>query len=253
MLTNCLKFIPAVLLLFGCERNYPYHKPRATAAVEVNLTDLNGHAKRVACLYSVPIGYTQAQKWPLVVALHGYGGSAAEFIDLWKPVTDSLGFVLLTPQGEDRAAEGIGWAWGSNAERSLLVGIEIVRKATHIDPRRAYVAGFSAGGGLAYAMGLKYPRVFHGIAALGAPFENESISPNTKRQQAIGAFHNLRVYIGHGTLEANFTTAAQPAAEIFRGLGASVTFVPYEGIGHTLPEPMARELAKILVFLDAPK
>jgi len=62
---------------------------------------------------------------------------------------------------------------------------------------------------------------------------------------------NLRVYIGHGTLENNFSTSAQAAANAFQDLDAKVKLVPYEGIGHGLPEPKEKELAKILAFFDS--
>jgi hypothetical protein len=77
------------------------------------------------------------------------------------------------------------------------------------------------------------------------------ISENTKRSRALGAFQKLRVYIGHGMLENNFSTSAQAAADVFQGLGAKVILVPYEGIGHGLPEPKEKELIKILTFLDS--
>jgi hypothetical protein len=34
--------------------------------------------------------------------LHGYGSNAKAFHYLWKSVTDTMGFVLLTPQGDTR-------------------------------------------------------------------------------------------------------------------------------------------------------
>jgi len=147
--------------------------------------------------YFVPDKYTPEQAWPLVVALHGYGDNAAAFHDLWKSVTDSLGFVLLTPQGEERTQEGFGWAWGSNAERAVQISIDIVRKVVHVDPKRIYLTGFSLGGSLCYVLVLNHPQIFRGIAPLGAPFDapfdEKLISENTKRSRALGAFQKLRV------------------------------------------------------------
>jgi poly(3-hydroxybutyrate) depolymerase len=164
-----------------------------------------------------------------------------------------MGFVLLTPQGEDRTKEGFGWAWGKNAERSVEISIDIVRKAIHIDHKRIYLTGFSAGGALTYVMGLKYPQVFRGIAPLGAPFKREFMSENTKRFQVLETFRNLRVYIGLRALEKRFLSDAHLAVEVFRDLGAKVEFVSYEGVGHGLPEPKKNELIRILTFLDSKK
>jgi len=244
MISKLLKTIPLFLILLGCGKKYGYIEPRSVATIQVKFKDHSGSARNTISLYSVPDQYTPEQAWPLVVALHGYGDTAASFHDLWKSVTDSLGFVLLTPQGEDRTKEGFGWTWGSSAERAVQISVDIVRKAVHVDPRRVYLTGFSLGGSLCYKLGLKYPHIFHGIAPLGAPFDKKFLSANRTLQ-------NLRVYIGHGTLENNFLTSAQAAAGVFQGLGAKVKLVPYEGIGHGLPEPKEKELIKILTFLDS--
>jgi poly(3-hydroxybutyrate) depolymerase len=251
MSSNFLKILPAILILFGCAKKYEHLKPGSVTTIEVNVNDPSGHPKSIASSYSVPNKYTPTQEWPLLIALHGYGGHAVEFHDLWKPVTDSLGFVLVTPQGENQTSEGFGWAWGINSERFILASLDIVLKATHIDPNRVYISGFSAGGAISYAMALMHPRTFRGIAALGAPFDVNLISENIERMRLIGAYSGLRVYIGHGTLESNFVSDAQLAAKTFQRLDAIVKLVLYEGIGHTLPEPMENELTKILEFLDS--
>jgi len=244
MISKFLKASPLFLILLGCGKKYEYIEPRSVATIQVNFKDQNGSARNTVSLYSVPDKYTPEQAWPLVVALHGYGDTATAFHNLWKSVTDSLGFVLLTPQGEERTKEGFGWTWGSNAERAVQISIDIARGAVHIDQGRIYLTGFSLGGSLCYKLGLKYPHIFHGIAPLGAPFDKKFLAENRTLQ-------NLRVYIGHGTLENNFSTAAQAAANVFQDMDAKVILVPYEGIGHGLPEPKEKELAKILEFLDS--
>jgi len=241
---NFLNGLLLFLILLGCGKKYDYIEPRLVATLQINFKDQSGSVQNTISLYSAPDKYSPERAWPLVVALHGYGDNAAAFHDLWKSVTDSLGFVLLTPQGEERTQEGFGWTWGSNAERAVQISIDIVNKAVHVDPKRIYLTGFSLGGSLCYKLGLKYPYIFHGIAPLGAPFDKKFLSENR-------ALQNLRVYIGHGTLENNFSTAAQAAATVFQDLGAKVNLVPYEGIGHGLPEPKEKELAKILEFLDS--
>lgn len=255
MISKLLKAPLLFLILLGCEKKYDYIEPRAVAAIQVNFKDQSGSARNTTSLYTVPDKYTPKQAWPLVVALHGHGDNAAAFHDLWKSVTDSLGFVLLTPQGEERTQEGYGWTWGISAQRAVQVSLDTVRKVVHIDPKRIYLTGFSLGGSLCYVLILNHPQIFHGIAPLGAsfdtPFDEKLISENIKRSRALGTFQKLRVYIGHGTLENNFSTSAQAAANVFQELGAKVNLIPYEGIGHGLPEPKEKELVKILAFLDS--
>ncbi|MBN1996474.1 hypothetical protein JW935_02905 [candidate division KSB1 bacterium] len=87
---------------------------------KAHFTDENGKAVNSPFICSVPQNYSNKNKYPLLVALHGSGSDAKTFHDLWKSVTDSLGFVLLTPQGEKPGPLGIGKNWGENTERSVL-------------------------------------------------------------------------------------------------------------------------------------
>jgi len=101
-----LKASPLFLILLGCGKKYEHIEPRSVATIQVNFKDQSCSIRNTISSYSVPAKYTPERAWPLVVALHGHGDTAAAFHDLWKSVTDSLGFVLLTPQGEERAKEG---------------------------------------------------------------------------------------------------------------------------------------------------
>jgi alpha-beta hydrolase superfamily lysophospholipase len=140
---NFLNGFLLFLILLGCGKKYEYIEPRTVATLQVNFKDQSGSARNTISLYSVPDEYAPEQAWPLVVALHGYGDNAAAFHDLWKSVTDSLGFVLLTPQGEERAQQGFGWAWGISAQRAVQSSLDIVRKVVHIDPKRIYLTDLS--------------------------------------------------------------------------------------------------------------
>ena len=90
MISKFLKASPLFLILFGCEKKYDYIAPRAAATIQVNFKDQSGSARNTISLYSVPDKYSSERAWPVVVALHGYGDTAAAFHDLWKSVTDSL-------------------------------------------------------------------------------------------------------------------------------------------------------------------
>jgi len=122
--------------------------------------------------------------------------------------------------------------------------MDVVRKNVHIDPRRVYLTGFSAGGRLTFTIAVKHPHIFRGIAPLCAPFDTNKIPAN------VNQFQDLRVYISHGALETNISSDAKSAAGIFQKLGSTVKYVSYEGIAHDLPKPINEELARILNFLD---
>lgn len=245
MMKRIFKTCLWLLILIDCGNQYQPIPPESVHFGEATFKGSGGHEIVTKFIYSVPGNYSPEKSFPLIIALHGYGSNAAAFHDLWKSVTDTSGFVLLTPQAENRTEEGIGWHWGNHAERSVLISMEIVRKSVNIDRRRMYVAGFSAGGRLAYFLGLRHPYMFTGLAALGAPFKAEFL-PDKKI-----LLNKIKAYIGHGSLEKKIAEDAKFAAKKLRESGVQVKYVEYEGIGHDLPVPKKLELQRILNFFGA--
>ncbi len=174
----CLIHLLSVTILMGCSKQYEPISPKFVTSAEINFKGINENQIVTKILYSVPNNYNPRESFPLVVALHGSGSNSAAFHNLWKSTTDPLGFVLLTPQGDSMTEEEFGWRWGNNADRSVLISIDIVRKSVNVDPRRIYIAGFSSGGRLAYVLGLKYSNLFRGLAALGARFDEKFLPKN---------------------------------------------------------------------------
>jgi len=236
-----------LLLTVHCGNDFQKIDSKPIHSGQLELKRLVGPNKLITFLFSVPNNYNPQQPYPLLVALHGYGDCAAAFHDLWKPATDSLGYVLLTPQGEIEIVDNLSYSWGENAERSVLACMDAVRKIVHVNPRRTYLTGFSMGGRLTYELGFAHTNIFRGIAALGARFESSCIPANKK------SIEHIRVYIGHGTLEKNYLNDAHFAATFLQQAGLTIKFAPYEGIGHDLPEPKEDELKRIIEFFEAEK
>jgi phospholipase/carboxylesterase len=218
--------------------------PGCATLGEVRFRGSNGGDKKTRFIYSVPNGYTPKKSFPVVVALHGGGDNAAAFHDLWKSVTDSMGFVLLTPQGENPGPENFGWTWGRDDERAVLICLDVLRKEVHVDEERIYAAGFSAGGRLAYGLGFGHPDLFRGIAALSASFDSSLVRDVNPSARA------ARIFISHGSLETGLEEETALAEKTLTEAGFIVKSVRYEGIGHGLPDPMTAELRKIIDFMD---
>jgi phospholipase/carboxylesterase len=243
-------FIPAfmcalaLLLWAGCGPDYPGVRPGEVRAFNVPVEGAGSAPDSTLCLFSVPEGYTPDKPFPLVVALHGAGSSAARFHDLWRPFTQVSGYVLVTPQGEQRGPEGIGFSWGPNAEETVRRSIDAVLWRVNIRRTEVYLAGFSQGGHLTYALAWSHPDAFAGIAALG-------VGHDLPDPGQIDAHRNMRIYIGHGELEPGLDDVRGLAAAL-RAAGFEVKLAVYEGTGHGLPEPVSAEIERILDFLAAP-
>jgi polyhydroxybutyrate depolymerase len=101
--------------------------------------------------------------WPLVMMLHGAGGSAEFAAEEtgWSRLADSAGFAVVYPEGvpvkPHKAPKFLTnpqeWNDGSGRGRHDDVGFLLAildLLADRIDPNRVYVTGFSNGAGLAF-------------------------------------------------------------------------------------------------------
>ncbi len=120
---------------------------------------------------------------PLVVALHGYTQTAAEFRDTtqWDRLAARYGFYVVFPQTSPDLVNAGGlpaaWKWwrdyspwtrnSYNQHFAPILAVVNAMKAEHdIDPDRVFITGLSAGGYMTTLMLAAYPDVF----AAGASF-----------------------------------------------------------------------------------
>lgn len=125
---------------------------------------------------------TAADGLPLVVMLHGCHQSATEFaagtrMNLWA---GRQGFAVLYPQQSASSQAQRCWKWYDRATQdgggdvpTLVAMVAAVLAGHAIDRRRIYVAGMSAGAGMAHILALNYPQLFaaaglHSGPAFGA-------------------------------------------------------------------------------------
>lgn len=117
---------------------------------------------------------------PLVVVLHGCGQDAAAFAaDAgWIALAEQYQLALVIPQQSFENNRGRCFNWyrpgdvrrGSGEAMSIRQMICCATKRFGSDPRRVFVVGFSAGGGMAAAMLAAYPAVFAaGAMVAGLP------------------------------------------------------------------------------------
>jgi predicted peptidase len=111
----------------------------------------------------VPLDYTDAKEYPLILFLHGSGergsdgeaqvkqgiGSAIKF----KGNEKKFPFIVVFPQ----AAAGGNWrAGGADAERALAILAE-VQKTYKVDSKRVYLTGLSMGGFGTWSLAAAHP------------------------------------------------------------------------------------------------
>lgn len=168
---------------------------------------------------------------PMLVLLHGCQQGAQDFAagTRMNEAAEAAGVVVLYPE-QSRAANLLRcWNWYALQDRShrggdaaLIAALtRHVTLAQRIDPRRVYVAGMSAGGGMAAVLARDYPELY---AALGV----HSGMP-------AGLAHDLTSAMR--LMSAGPTPAAGTDAELPRGVPAPLASIVFHGDEDTVVHP----------------
>lgn len=139
--------------------------------------------------YYTSAGVPRAATQPLVVLLHGTGGSGGGFLERsgWADKAQQEGFVAVSPSGlpvhPDQAPDffgnprmwNVGLGFGSlerlkiDDQLFILALLADVQKTHRIDPGQIYLVGHSNGAMFAYQLAAAYPRRFAAIAPVAGP------------------------------------------------------------------------------------
>ena len=188
----------------------------------------------------LPSDWTPRRQWPLVVVLHGYGGTADSAFDDSKGRLEQQaqkhGFVVVSPNGYNGMAD-----YGANlplpsklsrlgkplemspeaetalAEADVLHVLERVRKDYNVDPRRIFLMGNSMGmTGVLHLAG-KMPQTWCAISPSdGPPWPNY---PVEKLKPIAGA-----LFINGGRDDIARPADAQALAQRARAAGVNARF-----------------------------
>ncbi|MGN6316647.1 extracellular catalytic domain type 1 short-chain-length polyhydroxyalkanoate depolymerase [Trinickia sp.] len=125
---------------------------------------------------------------PLVVMLHGCKQTIDEFAlgTRMNLVADANGFAVVYPEQSKHAHAHRCWNWYDDREtaglgeaRAVVSLVDSLIAHRGIDPERIYLAGLSAGAGLASLLALHYPDRFAAVALHSAPAIGEAHSGMT--------------------------------------------------------------------------
>lgn len=160
-------------------------------------------------LVVLPEEYDPAERYPLVVLLHGYGSSPEAF----APVTRLLNtrdFIYVLPQGPYPALDSDGKQFSHLREKDdyeedtgtvASTADWVVRVADDAKQRysvrgdRFWMVGFSQGGALAHAVAARYPQRVAGYCAHGGYVIKNTI---TRDQLSAEQKAGVKVLITHG-------------------------------------------------------
>jgi phospholipase/carboxylesterase len=191
----------------------------------------------------VPSTYQPGQPMPIVVLLHGQGGSGEGMALDFKDHAEAAGVIIVAPNAFTSTWDLLFSAQLGDARFGIdRTYIDNLLKWSfehiNVDPSRVTIGGFSDGGTYAIWLGLKNGDLFSRIVAF-SPCSNV---PGTRTGMP-------QVFISHGTDDevAPIAACSAPMIPTLENAGYQVDFVEYAseaGNGHFVtPEVMAQGIA----------
>ncbi|QSQ14228.1 alpha/beta hydrolase [Myxococcus landrumensis] len=180
-------------------------------------------------LLYVPKSYRPDQPAPLMLVLHGSRGNAGQMLQVMQSLAESEGILLLIPE-----SRGLTWddKMGKHGEDLAFID----RALTHVFSRhlvareRISVAGFSAGGSYALALGILNGDLFSRILAFAPGF----VHADEPRGMP-------RIFVAHGDKDLVLPvegSGRRIVAEL-RSAGFAVHYHEFSG-GHSIPEDVVQ-------------
>jgi phospholipase/carboxylesterase len=132
-----------------------------------------------ACSLFGPLHYEKNYAYPLIVWLHGPGSDETELSRVMAGLS-LRNYVGVAPRGTRLMPPGPngqrGYTWLHRAadvalaESRVWECISLAQHRYNIHPDRIFLAGFDAGGTIAFRLGMMHPERFAGVLSLCGPF-----------------------------------------------------------------------------------
>lgn len=181
----------------------------------------------------VPKGYQQTKKYPLIVALHGLGSNPMQIIRYpgFATLAQKFGYVIVAPMGYNSG----GWYGqlpskiSKLSEKDVMNVLEMTRKELSIDPNRIFLMGHSMGGGGTWHLGLKYPKLWAGLAPIAPAIY-------LRKPRDLKTITHLPVILIQGDKDTLVPVKkARQWAEKMKELKMKHKYVEVKGGGHIMP------------------
>jgi len=200
----------------------------------------------------VPRGYDPTRPTPLVVILHGLGGTEDALFDGYQGRLQALaeqhGYLLVAPLGY-RVDGFYGWTGpagesdpataqlAARSEADVLAVIAEVRRAYAVDSAQVFLLGHSMGAIGTWHLAQKFPERWAALAPIAGLGDPSSVE----------RFRHIPQIVVHGDADATVNVAGSRAMVArAKALGATVEYIEVPGGSHT--NIAVPNLARIFAF-----
>ncbi len=185
----------------------------------------------------------------VLIMIHGRGGSAQDILSLSSSL-DVVDFALLAPQ-----ADGNSWyplsflAPREENEPYLSASLKTLKdlvadlESQGFSKSQIYLLGFSQGACLALDFAASEAARYGGIVA----FTGGVIGEHVDHRNYHGDFDGTPVFIGSSYPDFHVPPArVKESTALFEGMGANVTEIIYENMGHTISHSEITQVNKLI-------
>lgn len=152
----------------GCREAEPSDDPAFQSIQGVRRAVIHDGVRREYLLFKPNLEPTGSS--PLLIALHGGGGSGAQMADLTGFHTAATDWIVVYPDGINRVWNDGRPNIGSDSDDAgfILTLIDELDSRLALDRSRIFLVGFSNGGHLTLRLALTHPHRFAAVAVAGA-------------------------------------------------------------------------------------
>jgi phospholipase/carboxylesterase len=183
--------------------------------------------KRDAILH-LPPSYRE-DALPLLILLHGAGGSGSGILNRLGTFSDEAGIAVLSPDSRESTWDAVGGNFGPDVP-FINTALQATFDSVSVDPERIALGGFSDGATYAISLGLQNGDLFRRIVAWSPGFF------------VSGELHGKpSFFISHGTADQilPIDRCSRVIVPALKKVGFDVTFRQFDG-GHDIPPNIAR-------------
>jgi predicted esterase len=207
----------------------------------------NASKHKLTVLY-VPEKFDKAKPSPVVVCLHGRGGSPKRFLNQsLQYYADELGMPFVCVSGtRPTGPKGFVWAEEPDADAKRIdAALQEVSDRITVAPGSVIAMGFSEGAQVAVEVSVRDPEKYAGAIVLspGADFHLNQAPESAKLKE-----RRFVVTIGGNEHPGNVKLAEQDR-DWLKKAGANVEFVTFPGVGHMIPRDFDERLPKWIAFI----
>jgi phospholipase/carboxylesterase len=211
------------------------------------------------CKVQFPDGYNLKKSFPLIISLHGGGGSYETFKNIWRHFENPQ-FIMATPQAPYKWLMGtkIGYDWSAWPSENLMTmqnALKLTSKyienliqslTSNFNISKVYLMGFSQGSIIAQIAGVNNHDLLDGIIILSGPEFDHPEKPEIvwPSKKAVQSANHLMVFIAHGKADdiVDFELANK-SREQYEKFAYDVFFFEFEG-GHEINAEAMKEVEK---------